>query len=582
MHAKKLLWTCGVSNPRTIVAGCASLCLALSAQAQDAGARQQNLQREIDQRRAAPSVTSPQQKKDTEVKTQEVPQSKLLVKKFKITGVSLITQAQAQAAVESKLNQELTFEQIQEAAQSVADLYSSIGRIAAAVIPEQDVVDGTVEIRIIEAKVGSVLVQKQAEGNSTRLQDDVAKAFISAGNASGQFISLDKLNRSKALLNELPGVNAQVSLSKSQADGSSDIQVSLQEGSLFTGRADVSNSGSASTGVLQNMWGLNLNNPLGLGDAATLDMALSQGSTFATAKYWLPVGYDGWRVAPGVSALNYRSLSSFSNTISNGNASVAGLYLTYALTRDGNETRSLNFGVENKKYQNFSSDAETSAYSIAKISAGVGGSWFAEKQGLSYAVNAGFGNLNISNSSQLLNDLSQTGAQTSGRYAKLGLNLSFNTDLPFKNTSARLSLNGQVASKNLNSSEQLFLGGPDSVRAYPVAQGGGSQGYVTSLEVTHTFLDGLQLGAFYDLGVIQQYKFNWSTSLQGSTQADNIYSLRAAGLSAKYAWSNFQVQGALAYRLGQNPLHNSTGAQLNSDNSYRSVQAWVKGTFTFN
>jgi hemolysin activation/secretion protein len=579
--AKKILWTCGICIIRTIVTGCASLCLALSAKAQDAGARQQNLQREIDQRRAAPSVTAPQQKKE-EVKTQEGPQSKILVKKFTITGVSLISQAQAQAAVEGKLNQELTFEQIQEAAQTVADVYSSIGRIAAAVIPEQDVVDGTVEIRIIEAKVGSVLVQNQGGLSSTRLKAEVAEAFISKGNAAGQFISLDKLNRSKYLINELPGVYAQVALAKSQEDGSSDIQVSLQESSLLTGRIDVSNSGSASTGVMQNMWGLNLNNSLGLGDAASIDIALSQGSTYVTAKYWLPVGYDGWRVAPGISALNYRSLSSFSSTISNGTASVAGLYSTYALTREPEESRSLSFSFENKKYQNFSNDVESSAYSIDKVSAAFAGSWFAEKQSLSYAVNAGFGNLNISNSAQLLNDSSLTGGQTSGRYAKLGLNLIFNANLAIKNTSARLSLNGQVASKNLNSSEQLFLGGPDSVRAYPVAQGGGSQGFVTTFEATHTYADGLQLGAFYDLGVIQQYKFNWSTSLQGSTQADNIYSLRATGLTAKYAWSNFQLQGALAYRVGQNPLHNSTGAQLNSDNAYRSVQAWVKGTYTFN
>ena len=582
MPAKKILWTGGVRNPRTIVAGCASLCLALSAQAQDAGARQQNLQREIDQRRSAPSATTPQQKKDKNVTTQEAPQAKILVKKFKITGVSLITQAQAQAAVDAKINQELTFEQIQEAGQSIADLYSAIGRIAAAVIPEQDVVDGTIEIRIIEAKVGSVLIQSAVEGSPLRLKDDVAKAFISKGNDAGQFLSLGNLNRSKALINDLPGVNAQVALSKSQVDGSSDIQVSLQEGSLFTGRADVSNSGSASTGVLQNMWSLNLNNPSGLGDAATLDLALSQGSTFASAKYWMPVGYGGWRVAPGVSALNYRSLSSFSNTISNGNANVAGLYSTYALKRDGADTSSLNFSVENKKYQNFSNDAETSAYGISKFNAGVSGALLGEKQNLSYAVTAGLGNLNINNAAQLTNDLSQSGAQTSGRFSKLNLNLNFNSSLPIKNTSARLSLNGQVASKNLNSSEQLYLGGPDSVRAYPVAQGGGSQGYVASLEVSHSYEDGLQLGAFFDVGVIQQYKTNWSTSLQGSTQADNIYSLRATGLMAKYGWNNFQLQAALAYRLGQNPLHTSTGAQLNSDNAYRSVQAWVKGTYSFN
>jgi hemolysin activation/secretion protein len=580
--AKKLLWTCGVSNPRIIVAGCASLCLALSAQAQDAGARQQSLQREIDQRRSAPSIATPAQKKAKDIKPQEVAKPQLFVKKFKITGVSLITQAQAQAAVEGKLNQSLTFEQIQEAAQSVADLYSSIGRIAVAVIPEQDVVDGTIEIRIIEAKVGSVLIQSAVEGSPLRLRDDVAKAFISKGNDAGQFLSLGNLNRSKALLNDLPGVNAQVALSKSQADGSSNIQVSLQEGSLFTGRADVSNSGSASTGVLQNMWSLNLNNPSGLGDAATLDLALSQGSTFSTAKYWVPVGYDGWRVAPGVSALSYRSLSSFSNTISNGNANVAGLYSTYALKREGADTSSLNFSVENKKYHNFSNDAETSAYGISKFNAGVSGALLGEKQNLSYAVTAGLGNLNINNAAQLTNDQSQSGAQTSGRFSKLSLNLNFNSSLPIKNTSARLSLNGQVASKNLNSSEQLYLGGPDGVRAYPVAQGGGSQGYVTSLELTHFFENGLQLGVFFDVGVIQQYKTNWSTSLQGSTQADNIYSLRATGLTAKYGWNNFQLQAALAYRLGQNPLHTSTGAQLNSDNAYRSVQAWVKGTYSFN
>jgi hemolysin activation/secretion protein len=280
--------------------------------------------------------------------------------------------------------------------------------------------------------------------------------------------------------------------------------------------------------------------------------------------------------------LTYRSLPGFSSTKSNGTANVAGLYATYAWRRDGTETRTVNLSIESKNYQNLTNDAEVSAYGATKLTAGVAGALMGEKQSLSYAVNVGLGHLGINNAAQLSSDQSASGPQTSGQFAKLSVNLGLNADLPVKNTSARLTLNGQLASKNLNSSEQMYLGGPDSVRAYPVAQGGGSQGIVGSLEVTHAYAQALQLAAFFDLGVIQQYKFNWSPALQGSTKADNTYSLKAAGLAVKYAWSDFQLQAVLAFRLGDNPLHSSTGAQLNTDNAYRKAQAWVKGSYLFN
>jgi hemolysin activation/secretion protein len=554
----------------------------LATQAQDAGARLQNLQNDIGQRRAEPKPATPPKKRKNDVKPEPTAQGKLWVKAFKVTGITLIDQAQAQAAVSEYLGKELTFDQIQEAGRVVADLYGSMGRVATSVIPEQDVVDATVEIRIIEAKAGSVLVLDVVEGSNARLSKEVAKSFISQGNVKGQILNLDNLNRSKVLLNELPGISADVALTKSKQDGSSDLLVTVAEGPLVTGRADLSNSGSASTGVAQNIWSLNLNNTIGFGDQLALDAALSQGSTFTTFKYWMPVGYDGWRVAPSVSALKYKTLQSFSDISSAGNANVVGLFSTYALQRGSGNTHSLNFSLENKQYQNFTNDTEASAYKIAKLTAGVSGALMQEKQNLSYAINAGLGNLSINNAAQLSTDASASGPQTAGRYSKLSLYTSLVNQLPLKRTTLRTTFNGQVASKNLNSSEQIYLGGSDSVRAYPVAQGGGSQGFVASLEVTHTFTSGLQLGVFYDLGRIQQYKNNWSPVLQGSTKAGNIYALRSAGLSARYAWDNFQVQAALAYRLGDNPLHSSTGAQLNSDNAYRSVQAWVKGSYSFN
>jgi hemolysin activation/secretion protein len=552
------------------------------AHAQDSGARLQNLQREIDQRNnISPTLPVPE-KKEKGVIAQDADSPKILVKSFKITGLSLISEEQAQATVASRRNQELTFAQLQEAGQKIADLYADIGRLAIAVIPEQDVNDGLIEIRIIEARVGAILIKSATDGQSLPLMERVANGFISEGNAAGQFLSLDRLSRSKALINELPGVSAQVALSKSQTDGHSDIEVSLEESPRISSRVEASNTGSASTGEIQTTLALNINNPRQVGDAVNMDAVHSEGSSFLTLKYWSPAGYDGWRIAPGVSALNYRSLASFSSNLSNGSAHVAGFYMTYPWIRDTNSSRSVNLSAEVKDYQNFSDGNQSSSYSVKKLNAGVSGFWTGEKQSISYALNFGLGNLSIKNETQLEKDKILPGPQTEGDFAKLNLNLAFNSDLPIAKTTARLVLTGQLASKNLNSSEQMYLGGLDGVRAYPVAQGGGSQGLLASVEITHNYPNQLQLGAFVDMGIIQQYKLNWSSALQGNTQANNTYSLSAIGLLAKYAWQNFQLQSAMAFRIGDNPLRSSTGAQLNTDNRYNSVQVWLRGTYFLN
>jgi hemolysin activation/secretion protein len=188
------------------------------------------------------------------------------------------------------------------------------------------------------------------------------------------------------------------------------------------------------------------------------------------------------------------------------------------------------------------------------------------------------GSLSINNSTQASNDVQ--GAATEGSFAKLGFNGSITKPLPVKRTNLVASLYGQLANKNLNSAEQLYLGGPYGVRAYPVAQGGGSQGAVASVEVNHTLIQNLQLGAFFDAGMIQQY-VNTFNSWQGQTNASNTYSLYATGLSAKYQYQRVQLSGSLAWRLGNNPLYTQSGQQLNTDNQYRDVQGWIKGSIFF-
>lgn len=542
----------------------------------DAGALQQQLQREADQNRGAPLPDSPIKKQPTPSQTKSGDQA-IDVTSFNVTGITLITQEQAQEVLKPFTNSKLSFDQIKEAGLALTRLYTSMGRVAQATIPPQDVVNGLILIKVIEGKVGNVIIELDKQSPS-RLKSEVIQQFITVNNASGNLISLNGLERSLALLNEMPGNEVSGELSPGDQEESSNIQLNAKDTGLVAGKVEASNYGANNTGVRQISGNLSLNNPSGNGDQATLDAIGSEGSIFGQFKYDMPLGADGWRVSAGLSSLDYKGLSSFSSTLTEGKAQTYGLYSTYALERTARSNKTLVVKFEKKNYNNLTSGLQSSNYQINVLSTGLNGNHFADQAYANWGVTAALGQLAIRNAAQANND--NQGAATQGTFSKLTFNGSVTQALPFDRTNIIASIYGQFANKNLNSAEQFNLGGPYGVRAYPVSQSGGSQGAIASVEVTHTYENKLQLGAFFDAGLVQQYK-NTYANWQGQTHAANTYSLYAAGPTAKYNYEKIQLQGALAFRIGNNPLFNQKGEQLNVSNQYKAVQAWVKATMFY-
>ncbi len=542
----------------------------------EAGALQQQLQREVDRERASPPPESliKKQAKPTRPKSGA---KAIEVTSFKVSGITLITQEQAQEALKPFTNRQLTLDQIKEAGEAVTNLYSQMGRMAQAVIPPQDVVGGVIAIKIIEGKVGNVIIELNKEAPS-RLKSEVIQKFITNSNEPGNLIDLKGLERSLAILNETPGNEVSGELAQGDKEETTNILVNAKDTGLFAGRVDLSNYGAANTGPAQATASLSLNNPSGNGDQATLDVIGSQGSVYGQLRYGLPVGYDGWRVSAGVSALDYKSLSSYSTTISQGTAQTYGIYSIYALERTARSTKNVIINFENKNYNNQTNGIESSNYQLNDLSLGINGTNFIGQAYASWGATATLGSLSINNANQANNDAQ--GAATKGTFAKLGFNGSITQPLPIDKTNLVASIYGQLANKNLNSAEQIYMGGPYGVRAYPVAQGGGAQGAIASVEINHNLIQDLQVGVFFDAGLVQQYVTTYN-NWQGQTNANNTYSLYATGLSAKYQYEKVQLSGSLAWRVGNNPLYTQSGQQLNTDNMYRSVQGWIKGTIFF-
>jgi hemolysin activation/secretion protein len=202
-----------------------------------------------------------------------------------------------------------------------------------------------------------------------------------------------------------------------------------------------------------------------------------------------------------------------------------------------------------------------------------------DSSSISYNTNLTFGRLKINNAGQESTDSTTT--RTKGSFEKLTFNVSRNQPIPeLNNTNWLISVDGQTANKNLNSSEQLSLGGPYAVRAYPTGQGSGSQGVIIKTELQYPYNKEFSFGPFIDTGFIKQY-VNTYTNWQGQTNAKNTYNLTAAGFSGTYKYNDLNVNGALAYRIGDNPLRNSTGEQLNVDNDYKRIQAWLRMSYNF-
>jgi hemolysin activation/secretion protein len=582
----KMISTSDLLSKKLVVMQLLSVLLVLSigvpfnglAQVPDAGALQQQLQREIDLSRPQfPTEEIAPKKQETVPPPTKPDELKISVKSFIISGMTLITEAEAQAALKNYNNRELTIDEIKAAANAVAALYQKKGRTAQAVLPPQDVVDGVIKIQIVEGRVGEVNVEVD-EQNPVRLRPQVIQKFIYRNNPQGGFLDLERLERSLGLLNELPGTEVQGELVAGSAEGTTNVVTKAKSTGLFSGRLDASNYGSASTGTGQGIASLSLNNPFRLGDQFTLDAIGSEGSVYAQLKYIMPVGYNGWRLGAGVSALSYNSLASFSDLRSNGQSQVYGLYASYALTRSAAVKQNLAISFENKNYLNYASGIESSSYQLNNLNVGLNGSLLGEGYVAGWGAAVTVGHLSIQNTTQLAND--QNGAATQGDFAKLSLNASIRRPLFSDKTNVAVSIYGQLANKNLNSAEQLYLGGPFAVRSYPVAQGGGAQGAVASVELTHNVLNEFQVGAFVDAGLVQQYVTPYA-GWQGLTNANNMYSLYGAGLLAKYSYERVQLQAALAWRVGGNPLYTQSGQQLNVDNQYKQLQVWVKGSFFF-
>jgi hemolysin activation/secretion protein len=514
------------------------------------------------------------------------------VKSFVLEGINILPEAEVQMAIRSWVGVPVSFDDLQRACDAIQNFYRSKGYTVQAILPPQKIVDGIVKILITEAKLGKVEVENPQ--GPTRFSKEQAAAYITYENPVGNPLNLDAVERAIIILNETPGVMVASQLEPGEKDGDTNLRLQLTQPDLVQGRVEANNYGSRTTGANQGVFAMNLNGPLGIGDSASLNGIFSEGSQYVQGAISLPGSKDGLRLGLAGTYLQYKNVSNYASTGGAGDAWTTGLSAAYPLIRSqgGNLNTNLNYDVKSYNNRNTIFNTIISAYNINNLSAGISGN-FVDSIGhgavTSGSVTAVLGHLYMMDTSPSTYSMySVPGSSplvyqpiTPANFSKLTLSANRNQQLVEDGTTTLYtSLSGQFASTNLNTAEQFYLGGPYGVRAYPVAQSGGAQGGLLTIEVRHELQPKLTATAFFDGGIVQQFKFmypNW----QGATNANNTYSLMGAGVGMKWDYEGLNLGASVAWMLGKNPLYNQYGQAVNTDGTTTQPRGWITGSYNF-
>ena len=506
----------------------------------------------------------------------EAAKSQITLKSITFKGVTILGDMELKGLVEPFINTPMTYEQMLEIGMVVESYYRSNNYLARAILPPQDLTDGVLTVDVIESVFSKVEVEQEL-ADLPNTQAHVA-AIIESQQKIGEPLNAKSLDRALALANDVPGISAQGSLRQGREAGETELLLKLYQGRTRQAELSMDNAGSRSTGFMRVMASMTWFNPNDMADLLNVVAVHTKGSDYARLAYSLPVGVDGWRLGMNLSAIKYEVVVGEEGILGAvGHSFTKGMEWLYPLIRRDDVSATVSLTADIKNFKNISAQSQLiSDYDTKVVSAQVSGFMRDINPGGgtgTYSVQLSHGNVNLQGSPSLQTD--QTGVKTAGAFNKLRVSGTWLQPITTE-TSAFISYTGQVADKNLDSSEKMQLGGMNGVRAYPTGEGSGVDGQLIQLELRHNLGSGINLAGFYDWGQIWlQHDPNYPGGPQHNR---NTY----RGFGASVAYTNddgVNFRASWARRQGHNPNPTQTGTD--QDGTRDRNRYWLQVTVPF-
>ena len=519
-------------------------------------------------------IIDKEKKQKSSISTNDENQIRVKIKKFIIEGNYSIAESELQDIIKEFLNKDLTLAELDATTEFITNYYIDQGLWARAVLPEQDINNNELKIKVIEAKLGKIIFQKSAN-SKFGISEKRAQKYLNKNQFKDKIFNINNLNKNVQRLDNLAGVNATASLQSGEIEGETDVIVEVSESELVSGNVKADNHGSRSSGFARSTSLVNFNGLFNLGETLTFQNVHTAGSDFYSAGLTMPIGYSGLTTTIKGSEMDYDLGTPLKSSNPDGNSDSLSMTLDFPSFNLKNLTGSISLGLSNNTYLNRTVSGISSEKKNFKgnidFNFNLSDSLFGGgSNSLSFSIVSG--ELDLGDTpSNLASD--QTTANTNGNYEKFTFNFSRVQSITNRN-SILFSTNGQYGGKNLDSGEQISLGGVSGVRSFPNSEASGSHGIISKLEHRYNFNQRIRSKIFYDFGKIQQYKNTYSGWNSSNTSLKNSYDLSGAGVGLDIFLGDLgDLSMVYSQKFSGNPANDAFGKD--NDGTDHSERLWL-------
>lgn len=438
-----------------------------------------------------------------------------------------------------------------------------------AYLPAQAPEGGVIRIAVLEGRLDKVVLNWT---DGLPVDRSVVESYLEKL-VPGSILRVRDVERVVFLVNDLRGLTTRFEVRAGAAPGTAQLVVTPRAESLWSGKADVDSNGSRFLGTYRVGGLVQRNSPFGRGDGVTANVLASTtgGLAFALVGYNTPVGGDGFKVGTSLSAVRYQLDKEIFPLDLNGTATTTNVYGLYPLVRSRNLNLFTLLSAEHKSYEdrNVVSRTRKTVDTLTLGSTGDFRDSFAGGGVSTFDFSLMAGRVRFQEGSN--------GGLDEPSFRKLLFGYTRLQDVVTGRMLAYLSVRGQWTTKNLDTTEQFRLGGPDGIRAYAPGEGTSDRGGIATLELRllppedwfGRIAREMVASVFYDWGKIQ-----YRVTPPNGEERPNVDTFSAAGIGL--AWvrpGEYALRFSLAKPIAGTPR---------SDDAVKDPRLYLQATKFFN
>ncbi|MFH1782965.1 MAG: ShlB/FhaC/HecB family hemolysin secretion/activation protein [Candidatus Omnitrophota bacterium] len=385
-----------------------------------------------------------------------------ILRDIKVTGATAFTQDELKNIYKPSLDKKIYYSELKGIANAIKNEYKKRGYLTAtSFVPQQDIKDGVVEIQVVEGKVGEIKI----EGNKWFKTDLIKKYFHLA---KGEIFDVYKLQKDLTRLNQNSDLKVTTVVEKGKVPETTDLIAKAEEKVPYHIGIGSDNKGSRLLGRYRTLVHARSTNATGVNDYLLLSSVFNARSMGFSLSYDRPLDTYGTKL--GIDATYYKMKlgKEFKALDIEGETRILTPHLMWEIFLSEDTEIEGDVGFEIKDIEKTTQTAVTTEEQLTLLFAGFtvekqtsffGGSY------LTFAPKMTMGQKNLFGATGK-DHPNASRDNTGGFFVKYSQRLSTFQRMPFKSYLA-IDSSVQVSSDTLPSSEQMQIGGQDSVRGYP-------------------------------------------------------------------------------------------------------------------